>query len=175
MRLLLAAFLLTTAPALAQSLPGQQSSKLVLLAGEEGAKQLAIPPPPPATAQSFVPEDPFAPIYKRLVSMQLQLMELQRVSLAGPIAVTLFGGTGLAVGITMLAVGFASYGFFIVGLIVLGVSALPLLIGIPWLVGATSTNARITRAIEKLKREQQTGQVSSRTSAPLSSAVLATF
>lgn len=182
MRFFLLAFLVSATPVLAQSLPGQQASRLVLLAGEAGQtgqagqggpKVLALPPPPPPTPNMQLGEDPFAPVYRRLSSMQLQLLEFQRVSIAAPMTVMLFGVTGAAVGVTMLVIGAVSYGFFIVGLIVLGVSSLPLLIGIPWLVGTTSTNARVTREIEKVKREQR--QLGNRPIESADGAVLGTF
>lgn len=172
MRFFIVAFVLSAAPCLAQSLPGQQASKLVLLAGESGdpGVKTALPPPPPAIRLEPA-GDPFAPIYQRMVTNQLQLLEVVKVSLAGPLTITLIGGTGLVVGITSLALGALSYSFFIVGLIVLAGSALPLLIGLPWLIGSMNTNARITVEIDKLKREQR--QLDSR---PMrDGAVLGTF
>lgn len=171
MRFFLVAFVLSATPVLAQSLPGQQASRLVLLAGEPGAKAQVMPPPPPSV-QNTQPEDPFTPIYRRMVSMQLQLLEFQRVSIAAPLTLTLFGGTAAIVGLGMVLIGVASYGFFIVGLVMLGGSSLPLLIGIPWLVSTMNMNARITREIEKVNREQR--QLS-RPIDPVDGAVLGTF
>lgn len=170
MRFFLVAFVLSATPVLAQSLPGQQASRLVLLAGEPGAK--AVIPPPPPSVQNLQPEDPFTPIYRRMVSMQLQLLEFQRVSLAAPLTLTLFGGTAAVVGLGMILLGIGNYGFFIVGLIMLGGSSLPLLIGVPWLVSTMNTNARITREIEKVNREQR--QLN-RPIDPVDGAVLGTF
>ena len=174
MRFLLLAFVLSATPVLAQSLPGQQASRLVLLAGEEGAKALTIPQPPPSMQNLQPGEDPFAPVYRRMVSIQLQLLEFQRSSIAAPLAVTLFGGTAVIVAITMLLFGATNYGFFIVGLIVLVGSSLPLLIGIPWLVSTLNANARITREIDKVKREQRQ-LISNRPLEPIDGAVLQTF
>lgn len=170
MRFFLVAFVLSATPVLAQSLPGHQASRLVLLAGEPGTK--AVIPPPPPSVQNLQPEDPFTPIYRRMVSMQLQLLEFQRVSLAAPLTLTLFGGTAVVVGLGMLLLGISNYGFFIVGLIMMGGSSLPLLIGVPWLVSTMNMNARITREIEKVNREQR--QLS-RPIDPADGAVLGTF
>jgi hypothetical protein len=173
MRFFLLAVVVVATPVLAQALPGQQASRLVLLAGEEAPKAIVGLPPPPPAVQNTLTEDPFTPIYRRMVSLQLQLLDFQRVSLAGPLAVTLFGGTAALAGVVMLLMGAASYGFFIVGLVVLGGSSLPLLIGLPWLVGTLNTNARISREIEKIKREQRA--LMSRPIEPLDGAVLGTF
>ena len=150
MRSFLVVGVLMATSALAQSLPGQQVSKLVLLADE--AKAVTLPPPPPAIL-NIQPEDPFAPVYRRMVLMQMQLLEFQRVSIAGPLTLTLIGGTAALIGVTMLAMGSVSYGFFIVGLVALSGSSLPLLVGIPWLVGTLNTNARISREIERVKHQ----------------------
>lgn len=150
MRVLLLLVVVAAAPVFAQSLPGQQASRLVLLA-QESAPSLALPPlPPPVNPLNAPTEDPFAPVYRRMFTLQIRLLELQRVSIAGPLAVTLVGGTALLTGGVLLFFGYAG---FVIGLVMMACSALPLLIGIPWLVANMSTNSMLNKEIAKLKLE----------------------
>jgi len=176
MRLFLVAFVLTATPVLAQSLPGQQASRLVLLAGEEGTKSLAMPPPPPQALVSE-PADPFTAVYRRMAGMQIQLLEVQRVSLAGPLTVTMFGGTALTAGFSLLLLSTtAGYTAFIVGFVMMIASSLPLIIGVGWLIGNLVVNGKISREIEKVQRERRSlGNVSSRPIEPMTGPLLAVF
>ena len=150
MRLVLVVAVVVAGSSFAQSLPGTQASRLVLTADPKA--EISLPPPPQASAGYL---DPNFMLLQRVMSLEVRLLEMQKMSIAAPLTITLFGGTGALLGALSLLAGIgAGYGFFIVGLVALSVSALPLLIGIPWLVAATSTNERVDREIAQLKSER---------------------
>lgn len=149
MRLVLVVAVVVAGSSFAQSLPGRQASRLVLLA--EPA-EISLPPPPQSSAGYL---DPSFLLLQRVMSLEVRLLEMQRMSIAAPLTITLFGATGAFVGaLSMVAAIGGGYGFLIVGIVALSISALPLLIGIPWLVAATSTNDRVDREIAQLKSER---------------------
>ncbi len=177
MRLVLVVGVLMAAQAFAQSLPGQQVSQVVLLRAEDGAKSITLPPPPPAVTAAQLPDDPFASLHRRIVTMQLQLLEFHRVSLAGPLALTIIGGSAFVIGISLmlLSVG-VGYGAFIVGLVMLIGSALPLLAGLPWLIGSVSANAKVDQEAVRLRTElRQLGDLRAQRIEPLEGVALAVF
>jgi hypothetical protein len=150
MRLVLVVAVVVAGSSFAQSLPGRQASRLVLLA--EPKAEISLPPPPQSSAGYL---DPSFLLLQRVMSLEVRLLEMQRMSIAAPLTITLFGTTGAFVGaLSMVAALGGGYGFLIVGIVALSISALPLLIGIPWLVAATSTNDRVDREIAQLKSER---------------------
>lgn len=162
--------------ALAQSLPGTQVSRVVLLLAEERAQSLALPPPPPATPSTQVSEDPFAPFHRRMLSMQLQLMELHRAPLGGPLSLTIIGGSALVLGGAMLLLS-AAIGFVaVIGVVMVLGSLLPLLVGIPWLISNVGANNKLDLEMDKVRTElRRFGDLSAQRFEPSEGALLAQF
>lgn len=142
MRWFLLVTLLVTPSAFARSgsISGTQVSKLTL-GVDEGVVPLPLPPPSINLTGLSV----------RLIDHQIQLLEFSRGSFAGPIASLAFGGAALVAGAVMLPL---AAGIPFVALMLMGGSALPLLIGVVWLVGNIGFNADIDRAIKKLRDER---------------------
>ncbi len=162
--------------ALAQALPGTQVSRVVLLLAEEGAQSLALPPPPPAASSTQVSEDPFAALHRHMLSMQLQLMELHRVPLGGPLSLTIIGGSALVLGGALLLLS-AAIGFFAaIGAVMVIGSLLPLLVGIPWLISNVGANHKLDLEMEKVRTElRRSGDLSAQRFEPSEGALLAQF
>lgn len=180
-----ALLVLLAAPALADgALPGTQTSRLTLGANEavaapapgcrmdvdckgnricqagvctESAGLAAstltpLPPPMPAANTGL------ASLQLRMITNQIQLLLFQRLSLAGPLFATIFGGLGVLVGGVMMPFGYTA---LIVGIMVASGSALPLAIGLVWLFVNIGYNRRIDQAVEKLRDEQRALSASS--------------
>lgn len=155
MRLVL--LLVVVGSSAAFALPGDQVSKITLGA-EEATKSLSVPPPP---VQPLPPSmlgasaDPLGTALRmRLLAMEIRMLRFSRNDLVGPLFLTLLGGTGVLVGVSLFALSASlGYGAFIVGLVVLMISGGPLLIGLPWLIVALGRNASIDRELQKLETE----------------------
>ncbi|MGV3620752.1 MAG: hypothetical protein ACO1OB_08040 [Archangium sp.] len=125
------------------SISGGQLSKLTL-GVEEGFVPAPMPPPSPPVVNLNA-------LSVRLIDHQIQLLELGRASLAGPITSLAFAGTGLAVGGVMLGIGYTTA---VIGVIVMAGAALPLAIGIAWLVANLNFNARTDATIKTLHNDR---------------------
>lgn len=177
MRLVLVVGVLMATQALAQTLPGQQVSRVVLLGAEEGLKSLAMPPPPPSVPLAQLAEDPFASLHRHMLSMQLQHLELHRVSLAGPLTITIIGGSAFVIGGALMLLSLSTgYTAAIIGLVMFIGSALPLIVGIPWLIATVISNNKINQEVLKVRAElKRYGDLSTQRIAPNEGAVLASF
>ncbi|MFT3711546.1 MAG: hypothetical protein QM817_28250 [Archangium sp.] len=164
------------------ALPGEQVSKLTLGA-EEAAKTLTAPPPPltPLPPSAFgaasMGEPLSVQLRLRLIAMELRSLRFQKNDLVGPVMLTILGGSGSLIGLTLLGVATTGgYTAMIVGLIMLMVSGGPLLIGLPWLIVALNHNALIEREMDKLELERTSLGVSLRdVTAPEPAAMVARF
>lgn len=103
-----------------------------------------LPPPQPSLSGGLLSSE-------LLIRHQIQLLEFNRLSLAGPLFVTIFGAVGFTAGGVMLPV---FYYTLYAGFIVIGAAALPLAIGLVWLFVNIGYNHRIDLAIRKLREEQ---------------------
>lgn len=147
MRAVLLLTLLVTPSAFASSffMPGAQPSKLTLAAEPQPGFEPA--PFPPATSTLNV-----TAITVRLIDLQVQRLEFETLSLAGPVTFLVVGGAEIVVGLVMVSLGAS---ISLLGLVVLAGSALPLAIGLVWLVSNLGFNARLNAAVEKLREERR--------------------
>lgn len=122
-----------------------------------------------------------AALRMRLLAMEIRMLRFSKNDLVAPIFLSVLGGTGVLVGLSLFAMtGSLGYGAFIVGLVVLMISGAPLLIGIPWLIVALGRNAAIDRELVKLETEftmlgGQVGPTSRREDGPQAGALVASF
>jgi hypothetical protein len=146
-------------------LPGEQVSRLTLLAdgcsrdtdckgaricqantcvdGPAGMAPSSLAPLPPTPSVSSNQD-----VLTQMAVYQIQMLQFQKLSLAGPIFTLVIGGAGLIVGAVMLP--FAYY-LLAVALVIMANAALPLAIGLTWLLVNIGYNVRIDAAIRNIR------------------------
>lgn len=89
----------------------------------------------------------------KLVEMQVELLELQKFSLAGPVFTTVVGGLTAVTGASMFIAGmFVPGGLVIVGFVFLMAALVPVGIAVAWWVGALTHNEAIDAQIRALRQ-----------------------
>lgn len=145
MRCLVLLVVLVAPVAFAGSLSGTHASKLTLRAEPE-----FVPTPMPSSSVNLTSAT------VRLIDHQLQLLDFQKSSLVGPVFTLAVGGAMVLTGAVMMLVGINLAGAVaLIGFTVLVGAALPLAIGITWLVVNLGFNERIAGAMEKLRDERK--------------------
>ena len=86
----------------------------------------------------------------RVIDNQIQLLEFQKVAVAGPVFLTAFGGAAVLAGAGMVLALGGSLAFFLIGLPLIGVGLVLASIGVVWLLINQGINRRLEKAIQAL-------------------------